>query len=150
MICHNLWSQNPCLQLISTSGSTHRNNNIEISWSVGELLTESIINGDVTLSQGFHQTSISITEIYYRTDNRLCFNVYPNPTNDFIHLRVDEPEKIHFQYKIYDTNGRYLQTGSLNENGFSVDIKHLAVGVYFLIVYNQQKILSSFKIEKID
>jgi len=55
----NGFGQSICRELISTSGNFHSNGNINLSWSLGELATETSVTPGVILTQGFQQPDIT-------------------------------------------------------------------------------------------
>lgn len=55
--------------------------------------------------------------------------IYPIPAKEFI--QIESPEKIEF-VKIYDTNGKLLQSEKFNENKITVNISDLVSGIYML------------------
>ena len=66
-------------------------------------------------------------------------NVFPNPTNDFINIALDELEHIEkINYQIININGELVQSGQLQSG--EIDIQNLSSGFYTLklIVDNQQ------------
>ena len=49
--------------VVSTAGDQHQSNNASISWTLGEVATESYTNGNATLNQGFQQGNLFISSI---------------------------------------------------------------------------------------
>ena len=69
------------------------------------------------------------------TYSKFSFNVYPNPTNDYINIQLsflNEPT----QYKISDTSGKIILTGDINNKYFSLDLTELQSGIYYISLKN--------------
>ena len=59
-----LTAQSVSPEVIASSGDYYKNENISLSWTLGEIATETYSNGSVILTQGFQQpVSVSITGI---------------------------------------------------------------------------------------
>lgn len=81
-------------------------------------------------------------KIYYSnmilaTENNVKakFSIYPNPTSDVLQLKNISTNS---DIKIVDAQGKLvLKANNLQQKDFSVSVKHLTKGVYFLLVGNQ-------------
>ncbi|MFT5819251.1 MAG: hypothetical protein ACI8ZM_000474 [Crocinitomix sp.] len=62
------------------------------------------------------------------------FNVYPNPTVDFLNIQLDG----NFSYTINSVSGQILYTGS-DVNNTKVDLSELANGIYILTLNQDNK-----------
>ena len=60
--------------------------------------------------------------------------LYPNPSKDFIQVEIPEFRKGNIYLKINDVTGRILSESELKagQKDYSIDIKHLPEGTYFL------------------
>jgi len=67
-------------------------------------------------------------------------NVYPNPANDYCHLKLQGIETIY--YEINDMTGRAVISSNTNASGINVQVNNLPSGNYLIQVYNQD--LSKF------
>jgi len=56
--------------------------------------------------------------------------IYPNPTNDFLHIKSDETtiENV----KIYDIKGALLYENNNNTNEININLSNFTAGIYFL------------------
>jgi len=73
------------------------------------------------------------------------FEIYPNPTTDYIQIFHSENKIMHCY--IFDTNGKLLQSEKLNSNGRQVYLQSLPPGHYVVKVQNGQ-VFSSKIVEK--
>jgi len=125
-----LFSLNASAQmLVGTAGGVQQGDNVQLSYSVGEPVIETL-NGAVVLTQGFQQVEAITTDIPEGV-NDLEFTLYPNPCVDQLFLSVEEPGS--FELEIFDMQGRivlYQQTGFSTLN--VLDVNPLTSGSYVL------------------
>ena len=70
----------------------------------------------------------------------LDFNVYPNPTSDFIHIVLDEQTDADFVLSVYTVNGELISQESfqnLAQNYIQYNISELAVGNYVVVLQSE-------------
>ena len=76
-------------ELVSSSGDSFNNTSYQLDWSIGECITQTQSADDYVITQGFHQNSYVVTSVEdLRAD--IYMSVYPNPTTDFISLKVQK------------------------------------------------------------
>jgi len=77
--------------------------------------------------------------------------VYPNPTHEFIMLKVDASTSLSIQslsYQIFDINGKLLENKAINTSEATIPMNNLIPATYFLKVFHGQKEIKVFKIIK--
>lgn len=67
------------------------------------------------------------------------FSTYPNPASEDITI-ISSNNKFHYQ--LYEINGKLITTGSSNNSNYSIDVQHLASGMYILQIISTQGIVS--------
>ncbi len=121
-----------------------------VSFSVGLLgyTTNTGTNGSV--AQGVQQPyEISvITGIEKAQGIQLSVSAYPNPTNNFLQLKVENEKLYDLTFQLYDMNGRHLQSEKIIEAETSIDMSNLVTATYFVKVKLNDKVLKVFKIIK--
>jgi len=135
-------------QVISTSGNHGSSASHQLSWTIGEPVIESVVATNYTLTQGFHQTNLVITDV---TDNELPeveMSVYPNPSMDVIYLNVKTPIQQQTEYILYDETGRILRKTQIVDDISIIDLRVLASATYILVVRSNSTIIKSFKVVK--
>jgi hypothetical protein len=75
--------------------------------------------------------------------------VYPNPTADFVNLKIDKESIVGIQYMLYDMKGNLLLQNRLEGNETEIHFSELASAEYILRVFYNSKEVKSFKIVKI-
>lgn len=69
----------------------------------------------------------------------VTFNIYPNPTSNFINL--DIKEGVNLSYRIMDINGKILTQDAIQNTGVTaINVSNLPSGKYFIII-NEKNIL---------
>ena len=61
--------------------------------------------------------------------------VFPNPANSEITLSIENTNDIS-SYRVYNTLGQLLQTGTLQANKEVISVSKYTIGVYFIVVKN--------------
>ena len=76
----------------------------------------------------------------FAQESQLAFNVYPNPTNDVVNIKIRSEVKESFSLKIVDSFGKLIfeaedqiYNGEVN---YKVDLSSYANGVYLLQIVN--------------
>ena len=78
----------------------------------------------------------------------LNVSTYPNPTTDFLLLKVEYEDLKKLSYQLYDTNGKLLESKKLIGDETNIDMSNLLAATYFLKVTQKNKELKTFKIIK--
>ena len=132
-----------------TSGGEASGSGGSISYSIGQTVykTNTGSNGSI-MSVGVQQ-SYEITDILGLEEAigiNLSVSAYPNPTANYLTLKVDEISNLIFQ--LYDSNGRFLQNQKISSNETKIDMTRLAPAIYFLKVTKNNKEIKIIKIVK--
>lgn len=119
-------------------------------YTVGQVVytTNSGTNGSV--AQGVQQPyEIStVTGIEEALGIMLECLIYPNPTNDFLTLKVENYDIQNLWYKLFDASGRLLESKKVTGNETQISMVSLSPSVYFLKVADNQKDIKTFTIIK--
>ena len=135
--------------VISSAGDEFSNTNQSITWTLGELSTESYEAATNKFTQGFHQPVLIITAL---NDILLAdeLSIFPNPTAQNLSFRATGYEG---GASIFVTNiiGMHVRKFELNDISQSIDVSTLPDGEYILSVIGENKqSLGKFKIIKKD
>ena len=135
------------IETISAGGGSSQNENLELSWTLGQLV---IVTGELnenSVTQGFHQTVITITNLN-EEENEIQLNVFPNPVDEV--LIIESPESNDFEYSIYSENGELVISGKLTDARNHISLTQLNRGTYILNVKDKNSSkLNSYKISKL-
>ncbi len=124
-----------------------------VSYSAGQVVYTTNSGTGGSVAQGVQQPfEISIvTGLEEATGITLQCSVYPNPSADFIILKVDASATLSIQnmsYQLYDGNGKLLENKKIVSNETSIDMSHLVIASYFLKILQSNNPLKTFKIIK--
>lgn len=134
---------------IVVSGGNVASSTGSISYSVGQIDYISVSGSGGTLSQGNQQAF----EIFENTVDenkaiKLSTFVYPNPTNNFVLLKIEGLELSHLNYKVFDAQGKEIVKNDILNTESKISFISYATGTYFLRVYKESTEMKSFKIIK--
>lgn len=135
------------IETVSAGGGSSKNENLELSWTLGQLVIATGELNENSVTQGFHQTIITVTNL---NDNLSEFqlNVFPNPVSEV--LIIEFPEKKDFEYSIFNEKGELVISGKLTEIRNKINLSQLNRGTYILNVKDQKSNkLNSYKISKL-
>jgi hypothetical protein len=136
---------------ISASGGNALGSGGTVSYSVGQVVYTtniSITSGSVV--QGVQQPfEISIiTGIEPAEGITLVCSVYPNPASDFLTLKIENYDKKSLSYKLFDANGKLLESVKVTGNETIISMANLLSALYILKVLDNQNEIKIFKIIK--
>lgn len=145
LLCHcALWAQH----VVATSGDTFSNVRGSISYTIGEGVAQTLTKGDNTLTQGFHQTIVSVAVVTELKELDFSISAFPNPTTDQVKLKVGKEDLSGLQYLLFDISGKLISKKNIESNDTSVPFQYLPVGSYILQVLDGKMELKTFKIIK--
>lgn len=147
LMTHLAISQTVSPELVSSAGDSFNNTSYQLDWSIGECVTATHSAGAYVITQGFHQNTYIITSVEdLRADIEML--VYPNPTSDFINLKVESSKVESLQFTITDLSGKVLQNGKFANQTEQIYFSSYAVGTYLITISQNNQILKSFQIIK--
>jgi hypothetical protein len=119
------------------------------SYTVGQVFYTTHTAATGSVSQGVQQPfEIQTLSNPALTTVNLTAVTYPNPTKDFIILKITDSALHNLRYSLFDVNGKALASGLITESSTQIQLKHLAIGAYILKVSQQNESLKTFKILK--
>jgi len=133
-------------EVIATSGDYFENSSGSVAFTIGEPVTATLIKDDKILTQGFHQSEITIETEYILPALEFEITAFPNPANDYVILKADQFEGLH--YLLYTIEGEQIQQGLLDSDQTEINFSHFQPSVYLLRVVEGNKDLKTFKIIK--
>jgi hypothetical protein len=137
----NLFSQD----VISSQGDSYTDSSASIDFTIGEVVTSTVNNGEKTLTQGFHQTNWSFVSIENHVPNYEAI-IFPNPTDNFLNIKAISFKNVN--YSLFDEMGKLVLNGTLYSEKTSLDVSKLHTGLYSLVLNNSENKLKTFNIIK--
>ncbi len=126
--------------VIGSAGGYDTTNNIKVSWTVGEVVTETATNDNNTLTQGFQQTNLTITQIKENLINTENFsiNIYPNPAVHSVSMEVTAESVKGLKYELNDNKGKLLLKGKFSDKLEKIDFTNYQPSIYYIRIYNDK------------
>ncbi len=131
--------------VVASSGTEFTTSVGIIANTIGEPITATLVGGNATLTQGFHQGTISITSVREQLYEQNIL-VYPNPTVDMVQVQYDG-DNAHWQ--LHTLDGKLITEGLLLQGNNSIDMKTLAQATYFLTITGADSKRNTYRIQKI-
>jgi hypothetical protein len=136
-------------ETIPTTGGDATGSGGSSTYSVGQLVytTNTDTGGTVTqgVQQSFELFTLSNPEL---TTVNLSVITYPNPTSDYLTLKITDSALNNLSYKFIDINGKVVAIGPITNADTQIAMQQLAIGIYILKVNQNNKELKTFKIIK--
>ena len=129
-----LFSQSISPDVVASAGDYFTNGTISVSWTLGEVATETIGNGTYTLTQGFQQPNYLVDAVPKYLNPKFEVTLFPNPVMDMAKLTIKGNENFDLQVNLYDAIGRELFTSKVTA-GVSekdIDMSSYRAGIYFV------------------
>ena len=135
-------------QTIPATGGDATGSGGSSSYSVGQLVYTTNI-GSGTVIQGVQQ-SIELSTLSNPELNTINLKAvtYPNPTSDYVILKISDNALDNLSYNLIDINGKAISNGSVTNGDTQINMQQLAVGMYILKVSQNNQELKTFKIIK--
>ena len=135
-------------QSIPASGADAAGSGGFSSYSVGQLVyTTNTGSGSVSqgVQQAFEFQTLSNPEL---TTVNLSAVTYPNPTSDYVTLKISDSALDNLSYKLFDVTGKAMSNGNITNRDTQIAMQQLAIGIYILKVNRHNQELKTFKIIK--
>jgi len=122
--------------VIASAGGYFNSSNVQLSWTLGELVTSTFNSGNFILTQGFQQNSYINISVKETENNPFKLIVFPNPAENIIYVSWEYIEETDLIIEITDYHGKNVYSNIVNssKNLEIIDIKGLASSVYMLHV----------------
>jgi len=134
-------------EVISSAGNHAEASGIQLSWTLGEPVVETIANGGNILTQGFHQTKLTVTPVLTFIRNN-DVKVYPNPTKELVYIQFDDSPEVDAFVELFTLEGKLVKKVQVKENLNSFDVHSLPDGSYLLKIAKNKEWIQYFKIIK--
>jgi hypothetical protein len=135
-------------QSIPATGGDATGSGGSSSYTVGQLVYTTT-TGSGSVIQGIQQSIelFTLSNPQLSTVN-LSAVIYPNPTSDYVMLKISDTALYNLSYHLIDINGKAISNGSLTNGDTQINMQQLAVGMYILKVSQNSQELKTFKIIK--
>lgn len=147
------------LWTVAASGGTAKEGDIELSWTVGQPVTESVTKNGLMLTQGFQQGTITFVEQAENEENktginelqyteaakRLDVSLFPNPTKSAFNVMLastETNEAVRTIIEIVDVGGRLVRSEVamiIPGQPYTISVEPLQPGMYMVLLRSAEK-----------
>jgi len=135
-------------QVLSATGGDASGSGGTVAYSVGQIVYTTSTGTTGSVAQGVEQAyeiySVGIKE----TALNIFLNIFPNPTSDYLTLKVEDYNNEALSYNLLDEQGKLVLNQQITNQDTQVAMSTLARGAYFINVLQANKKIQTFKIIK--
>ena len=135
-------------QVLSASGGDATGSGGSVAYSVGQIVYTTSTGTTGSVAQGVEQAyeiySVGIKE----TTLNISLSVFPNPTSDFLTLKVEDYNNETLSFELLDEQGKLILSEQITNQETQVAMSTLARGSYFINIVQTNKQIQTFKIIK--
>jgi hypothetical protein len=135
-------------QVLSATGGDASGSGGSVSYSVGQIVYTTSTGTTGSVAQGVEQayeiSSVGIKE----TALNISLSIFPNPTSDYLILKVEDYNNEVLSYHLIDEQGKLVMNEQITNQDTQLAMSTLARGAYFINVLQANKKIQTFKIIK--
>ena len=137
-------------QSSNTSGGNATGAGGTVSYSVGQMHYTTNTGTSGSASQGVQQPYeiYAVTSVDDAKDLNINLSAFPNPTFDFLTLKIESAITKNLSYLLFDMNGKLLATQKLDGVETKIAMNNYAAATYFIQITTNNSTLKTFKIIK--
>ncbi len=144
---HYLKSQSIERELVSSSGNELTNDQVNLNFSIGEIVVNTIQFNENYSTPGFHQSDLLTTSFKNSFKSDVKVDVFPNPFTDFIIVNIKDSDLKRAEFKLINIEGKILKTGVLTSDKNKIILSNYKLSVYFLSILDHNgSIIKTFKL----
>jgi hypothetical protein len=119
------------------------------SYSIGQVVYTTATGTSGSVAQGVQQPyEISTTVGINETSINLEMSVYPNPTTNYLTLKVKNEQVESLNFQLIDLQGKVIENKKVTASNTTITMEALPKAVYFLNVVSNNQLVKTFKIIK--
>ena len=135
-------------EAVTASGGNASGSGGSISYTVGQVVYTSNKSSSGSISQGIqHPFEISIVSGIEDLQG-ITLTAFPNPTTNYLTLKIENKEEKQFVALLFDINGKQLSKQIIANSETTIPMEQFSVSTYFLKVLDGKKEIKTFKIIK--
>ena len=123
-------------QVVAGAGNSGSAGGLAVDWTLGEPVIETLEGTNNILTQGMHQTKLTVTNLDDIVIPGLEISVYPNPTNDLLKIEVKSHGNELLSFGLFDIKGSKMVLKKMQSNSEEIDMSSYSSGIYMLNVLN--------------
>jgi hypothetical protein len=119
----------------NAAGGTAKSNGGSIAFSLGQVVYTTQTASLGSVAQGVQHTYAVFPVDSGEELSAISVSVFPNPTEDYLTIKVSDFNDQMLWYQLFDLQGRLLHYGLITDSKTNIDMKSLAAAVYYVKVY---------------
>lgn len=135
-------------QVLSATGGDATGSGGTVAYSVGQIVYTTSTGTTGSVAQGVEQayeiSSVGIKE----TALNISLSIFPNPTSDYLTLKVEDYNNEALSYNLLDEQGKLVLNEQITNQDTQLAMSSLARGAYFINIVQANKKIQTFKIIK--
>jgi len=135
-------------QVISSGGASAVGTGVQLSWTIGETVIETFTGSSAILTQGFHQTRLTITAVDPTLFPGLEVSVYPNPVSTQLRVKISGERIQNLSYQLFNAEGKAILNKLVDNPEALINMEIYTSGIYLLKFFREDDPLKTFKIIK--
>ena len=136
-------------EIISSTNGDSSGSGGSSSYTIGQVFFNTIESDNGSLVQGVQQPfEFQTLSTPALLTVQLTAVTYPNPTTDFVLLKILDTALENLQYTLFDLNGKTIVSKKINSFSTRITMKNFAIGLYLLKLTKNNQPLKTFKIIK--
>ena len=136
-------------EIISSTNGDSSGSGGSSSYTIGQVFFNTIESDNGSLVQGVQQPfEFQTLSTPALLTVQLTAVTYPNPTTDFVLLKILDTALENLQYTLFDLNGKTIVSKKINSFSTKITMKNFATGMYLLKLTKNNQPLKTFKIIK--
>jgi len=135
-------------EVIGTSGSQNKTGSAQVNWTIGEVAVSTLGGASTSITEGFHQSKLIVTNVEQAGEIPYTIKAYPNPVSSFITLKIEKSKVDNLTYHLFNIDGKKIFSKSIVSTETVIDFTALPSTTYILRVSDNKKELSIITIIK--
>ena len=136
-------------ETVSSTGGNATGTGGTSSFTVGQVFYTSNTSSAGSVSQGvqlaFEIQTLSNPELL---TVQLTAVTYPNPTTDYVALKITDTALENLEYTLFDLNGKTIDSKKIRTSSTEITMKNLSIGIYLLKLTKKKQPIKTFRIIK--
>ena len=135
---------------VTVSGGEANGNSGSVSYSIGQTFYSANVGSNGQVSEGVQQPYeiYDVTEVQSVISGAISLSAFPNPTSDFLNLRIDGDYIDGLSCAMFDISGKEIMQQRITSSQTSLDVQQLPPATYFVRVTKGKNEVKTFKIVK--
>ena len=134
---------------VVSTGDYHENSTGSLSWTLGEVSTETYESSTAIVTQGQQQHYYDFTSIEEQP-SKFSFSAYPNPVSDIMNIKVEHYQEGSLQIEMYSLEGKLLLQERMDNSTHQIHLNRFDASNYIITISdNIGQIIHKFQLTKI-